>query len=97
MLRAPRMGKVNEFEMSPPPMLGSPGPDEYGRYLARVISVCPGECGKESQFVIGIETPDKCIRYLIDHRSAILLAYGLGNHMEPFHLSGSDGTPNADT
>ncbi|MGH6837300.1 MAG: hypothetical protein ACREDT_00565 [Methylocella sp.] len=75
------------FEMYPPPMLGSGAPDENGRRLARVLSVCParGEDIDELQFVIGIETPDEQIDYLIDKRSAVLLAFGLMDHLRLFH------------
>jgi hypothetical protein len=68
---------------------------------ATVVSVCPSHKGGEPKFVIGIETQNETIDYLIDIRSAILLAYGLLAHglldyLRPFHLSGSNGTPSAD-
>jgi hypothetical protein len=66
-----------------------------------VVSVCPSHAGGELKFVIGIEAQNESLDYLIDIRSAILLAYGLLAHglldyLRPFHLSGSNGTPSAD-
>ncbi len=70
------------FEMYPPPMLGSGAPDEKGRRRARVLSVSPAEeHNGEPQFVIGIETTEEKTDYLIDKRSAVLLAFGLGDYL----------------
>jgi hypothetical protein len=73
-------------------------PQENGRTPAQVLSVCPShQCIDELQFVICIEPiAGECINYLIDRRSAVLLAGGLYNYLKPFHCSGSDGTPSAD-
>jgi hypothetical protein len=80
----------------------------YAPIASTVVSVCPKHAGGELKFAIGIETQNEKLDYLIDTRSAILLAYGLLAHGlldylrlfqlsgKPFHLSGSDGTPSAD-
>jgi hypothetical protein len=64
---------------------------------SKVVSVCPSHDGSELKFVIGIETQNETIDYRIDTRSAVLLAYGLLDYLKPLHLSGSDGTPSADS
>lgn len=63
-----------------------------------IVSVCPNHIGGELKFVIGIETQNESLDYLIDMRSAVLLAHGLLDYLKPnhSHLSGSDGTPSAD-
>jgi hypothetical protein len=71
------------------------------RVSSTVVSVCPNHDGGELKFVIGIEIQNETRDYLIDVRSASLLAYGLLAHglldyLRPFHLSGSNGTPSAD-
>lgn len=63
---------------------------------SRIMSVCPSHDGGEVKFVIGIQTQNENLDYLIDTRSAVLLAYGLLGYLKPFHLLGSDGTPSAD-
>jgi hypothetical protein len=64
---------------------------------SRVVSVCPSHDGGELKFVIGIEAQNETIDYRIDTRSAVLLAYGLLGYLKPLHLSGSGGTPSADS
>jgi len=69
---------------------------ENGMVSSTVVSVCPSHAGGELKFVIGIEAQNESLDYLIDIRSAILLAHGLLDYLRPFHLSGSNGTPSAD-
>ena len=64
--------------------------------ISTVVSVCPCHVGGELKFVIGIEAKNEILEYLIDTRSAILLAHGLLDYLKPFHLLGSNGTPSAD-
>jgi hypothetical protein len=64
--------------------------------ISSIVSVCPSHDGGEVKFVIGVETKNENLAYLIDIRSANLLAFGLLDYLKPFHLSGSNGTPSAD-
>jgi hypothetical protein len=60
-------------------------PDQMNRELSAmthpiassIVSVCPSHEGGEVKFVIGIDTQNENLNYLIDLRSASLLAYGL--------------------
>jgi hypothetical protein len=69
---------------------------ENRRMSSTIMSICPSHVENELKFVIGIETQTESLDYVIDMRSAILLAFGLFGYLRPFHLSGSNGTPSTD-
>lgn len=51
--------------------------------ISTVLSICPKHAGGELKFVIGIEAKNESLDYLIDTRSAILLAHGLLDYLKP--------------
>ena len=50
---------------------------ENKRMSSTIMSICPSHVENELKFVIGIETQTESLDYVIDMRSAILLAFGL--------------------